>query len=385
MSFTYDPVPPTHGTRAGASGSEDIATGFRPAAALRRFFDPPPKRELPDFTLQLATLLMAGTNPPDALETLRPDTISRELRDAVQAIEIATKRGLPLHKAMRRHPRIFDRVYTEIVAAGEAAGTLDTMLDPLAAELIAAQELRRKITSAMIQPMFTVGAALIGGWYMIQTVVPTFASVYEREGVALPAITRVMIQAAEIGSMVGDAGLVAVGAVLLMLPKVLAMPQVRAACDRLVIRLPVIGPLAVLGSVANFMRFYALLISSRMEETAAIELAAHTATNSVVAARLASVVQDVAAGTKKVSGALQKTGMVPATTIQILRTGEVSGQDAQMAAFAAQRLHAKVESQIDQAQKTLVAFVGFLVIAMVGAMMVGLYGPMQGLYEVLLK
>lgn len=286
---------------------------------------------------------------------------------------------------MRRHPRIFDRVYTEIVAAGEAAGTLDTMLDPLAAELIAAQELRRKITSAMIQPMFTVAAALIGGWYMVQTVVPTFAAVYEREGVELPAITRFMIQAAEIGSKVGDVGLIGLGAFLLLLPKVFAMPPVRALRDRLILRLPVVGPLAVSGSVTNFMRFYALLITSGMEETAAIELAAHTATNSVVAARLAAVAQDVAAGTKKVSGALQKTGMVPVTTIQVLRTGELSGQDAQMAAFAARRLHAKVESQIEQGQKTLVAFVGFLVIAMVGAMMVGLYGPMQGLYEVLLK
>ena len=85
-----------------------------------------------------------------------PDIESPALREAVEALELATKRGLPLNKAMRAHPRIFDRVYTEIIAAGEHAGTLERMLDPLATGLVTAEKIRSKVARAMIQPMFQV-------------------------------------------------------------------------------------------------------------------------------------------------------------------------------------------------------------------------------------
>src|SRR4051794_16063888 len=119
MTFTYDlldspraalPVPAAENTRSLVQRVLEYAQRLR-APALHR--------ELPDFTRLLATLLQSGTNTPEALESLRGDIQSRELRRAVEALEIATKRGLPLYAAMRRQPRIFDRVYTEIVAAGE--------------------------------------------------------------------------------------------------------------------------------------------------------------------------------------------------------------------------------------------------------------------------
>lgn len=346
---------------------------------------PAAAKELPDFTRQLATLLQAGTNPPEALETLVSDIQSPALRRAVEALELATKRGLPLSKAMRAHPRIFDRVYVEIIAAGEQAG-LASMLDPLAKGLVTAEKIRSKVARAMVQPMITLGATLVGGWYMIQNVVPTFAGIYEREGVDLPAVTRAMIALGNVASAAGDGVFVVAGVVLLLLPKVLSLPAVRAVKDRLILRIPVLGPLQRLSSVSRFMRFFAMLLSTKsIHEAEAIQLAAQTAPNSAVAARLAAAAQDVAAGTKKVSGALERTGVIPRIYIQILRTGEKTGEVSELAAYAAERLEEKVMSQVEKAQEALVPLVMFVVIGVVALLMIGLYGPMAGLYKVLLQ
>ena len=387
MSYRYD-TPPV--ASSGLRASAPIARAPRIAGALSRMAvqlrGPAPAKELPDFTRQLATLLRAGTNTPEALETLVADLQSPALRRAVEALEEATKRGLPLHKAMRAHPAVFDRVYTEIVAAGEQAGTLERMLEPLATGLITAERIRSRIARAMIQPAFTLAATLLGGWYMIQTVVPTFAGIYAQEGVELPVVTRILIAVGEATSAAGDLGFAAAGVGLLLLPKLLAAPRVRAVMDRLVIRLPILGPLQRLGSVARFMRFFSMLLSTKAtHEADAIQLAAQTAPNSYIAAKLALAAQDVASGNRKVSGALERTGVIPRVYIQILRTGERTGEDAELAGYAADRLEEKVMAQVESGQEVLLPLVGFLVIAIVGFIMVGLFGPLTGLSGVLLN
>lgn len=387
MNFSYDTLP------ASPAGGLPLGEPAAPLPALRRLMaqlsalrGPSAKKELPDFTRQLATLLQAGTNAPEALETLRRDVQSRDLRAAVEALELATKRGLPLHAALRRHPRIFERVYTEIVAAGERSGTLERMLDPLAAGLVTAEKIRGRVARAMIQPLFSLAATFLGGWYMIQKVVPTFAGIYEREGVELPVVTRALIKLAHVASAAGDGGLVAIAAVLLLIPRVLAAPGVRSLTDRIVLRLPIVGPLARISSVSSFMRFFSMLLATEsIQEAEAIELAAGTAANSAMAARLAAAARDVAAGSAKVSGALERTGVVPRVYVQILRTGESTGQVTRLAAYAADRLEEKVMDQVEKAQAAVVPLATCFVIAVVAVMLIGLYGPMTGLYKVLLK
>lgn len=381
MPFTYDP-PAAEAPLAGAS-PPDLSSL---PVLLARVRGPAARKELPDFTRQLATLLQAGTNTPEALETLRGDVQSPELRRTVEALEVATKRGLPLHAAMRRHPRVFGRVYVEIVAAGERSGTLERMLDPLAAGLVTAEKIRSRVQRAMIQPLFSLAATFLGGWYMVQKVVPTFAEIYAREGIELPAVTRALLALADVAERVGDGGLIGVGVLLLMLPKVLELPAVRSVADRVVLRLPILGALARLSAVSSFMRFYSMLLATdAVQEAEAIELAAQTAANSAVAARLAAAARDVAAGTRKVSGALARTGDVPPIYVQILRTGEASGQSARLAAYAADRLEEKVMDQVEKAQAAVVPLATCVVIAVVAVMLVGLYGPMTGLYQVLLR
>jgi type IV pilus assembly protein PilC len=387
MSFTYD-APGSPGLATAARlGSDGHASGPTSVAALlARFTGPSAKRELPDFSRQLATLLQAGTNTPDALESLRADVQSRELRAAVEAMEIDTKRGLSLHAAMRRHPRIFDRVYTEIVAAGERAGTLERMLDPLATGLVTAEKIRSEVGRAMIQPMFSLGATFLGGWYMIEKVVPTFAEIYQREGVELPVVTRGMIAMAHFADSMGNVGLFALAAVMLLLPRLFNTSAARTLKDRVVLRLPIVGPLARLSSVSSFMRFFSMLLSTEsIQEAEAIELAAQTAPNSIVAARLGGAARDVAAGTQKISGALERTGVVPRIYVQILRTGENTGQVTKLSGYAADRLEEKVMDQVKRTQAAVVPLATCVVICVVAVMMIGLYGPMTGLYKVLLR
>ena len=351
---------------------------------LRR--GPAASQELPGFTRQLSTLLHAGTNAPEALETLRPGLASPELQRTVEALEIATKRGLPLYAAMREHPRVFDRVYTEIVAAGEQAGTLSKMLDPLADGLVAEERLRRKTRRAMIYPVFSLAATVIGGWYMVQKVVPTFASIYEREGVELPSITRVLLALSDVAGRAGEAGMLVLAAVLIAIPRVLALPAVKPRVDALMLRLPVLGKLARVRSLSNFMRYFALLLSTgSIQEVDAIELAAQTAPNLALSEKLAAAAREVAMGTAKISTALQRTGVVPPTWVQVMQTGEKSGQLAHLTEFAAARLEEEAEDAVAGVQALSEPLALTIVALAVGFLVVGLYAPMANLYQVLLQ
>jgi type II secretory pathway component PulF len=384
MGFTYAPdgTAADPGRLRPQQSGAPLSTQIR--AALRR--GPAARQELPGFTRQLSTLLHAGTNAPEALETLRPGIASPELRRTVEALEIATKRGLPLYAAMREHPKVFDRVYTEIVAAGEQAGTLSRMLDPLADGLVAEERMRRKTRRAMIYPVFSLAATVIGGWYMVQKVVPTFASIYEREGVELPSITRVLLALSDVAGHAGEAGMLVLAAVLIAIPRVLALPAVKPRIDALMLRLPVLGRLARVRSLSNFMRYFALLLSTgSIQEVDAIELAAQTAPNHALAERLAAAAREVAMGTAKISTALQRTGVVPPTWVQVMQTGEKSGQLAQLTEFAAARLEEEAEDAVAGVQALSEPLALTIVALAVGFLVVGLYAPMANLYQVLLQ
>jgi type IV pilus assembly protein PilC len=380
MGFSYGSTAP-HSRHADPPTRRSTLTQL--AAAIRR--GPSARQELPGFTRQLSTLLHAGTNAPEALETLRPGLASPELKRTVEVLEVATKRGLPLYAAMRDHPKVFDRVYTEIVAAGEQAGSLSRMLDPLADGLVAEERMRRKARRAMIYPVFSLAATVIGGWYMVQRVVPTFASIYEREGVELPAITQALLALSDLAGYVGELGLFALAAVLISVPRLLALPAVKARTDALVLRVPVIGQLARVRALSNFMRYFALLLSSGAQEVDAIELAAQTAPNLALAEKLGAAAREVATGSAKISAALQRTGVVPPTWVQVLQTGEKSGQLARLTAFAAARLEEEAEDALASVQALSEPLALTIVALAVGFLVVGLYAPMANLYQVLLQ
>lgn len=391
MGFSYAP----DGAAARMGGrpfKEPVATSPGPGtsylerlAALPRR-GPSARQELPGFTRQLSTLLHAGTNAPEALETLGPGLASPELRRTAEALEIATKRGLPLYAAMREHTKVFDRVYTEIVAAGEQAGTLSKMLDPLADGLVAEERRRRKARRALIYPVFSLTATVIGGWYMIQRVVPTFASIYERQGVDLPAITQLLLALSDVAGRVGEAGMLVLAAVLLGIPRVAGHPAVKPRVDAFVLRLPVVGHLARVQSLANFMRYFALLLSTgSIPEVDAIELAAQTAPNLALAEKLGAAAREVATGTSKISVALKRTGVVPPTWVQVIQTGEISGQLAHLTNFAALRLAEEADDAVEGVQALSEPLSLTIVALAVGFLVVGLYAPMANLYQVLLQ
>ncbi len=383
MGFTYDA--PADFSRASAPrGGAPLAAGVR--SALERARAPSARQELPTFTRQLATLLHAGTNAPEALETLRPGVVSRELRAAVEALELDTKRGLALSAAMRLHPNVFSRVYVEVVEAGEQAGTLDRMLDPLAANLLLDERMRRKTARAMAYPAFSLAATLLGGWYLLKNVVPTFASIYEREGADLPAITRVLVALSHAASHTGQVGLLVIVASLFALSRLATRPAVRATLDAVALRVPVLSRLALARANSNFMRYFALLLSTESTpEVDAIELAAQTAPNSVLASRLAAAAAEVAKGAARISTALADTGVVPRIWVQIIHTGEKSGQLAEQARYAADRLDEETQELMESMQ----GFAGHAAMAIVagavGFLVVGIYAPMANLYQVLLK
>jgi hypothetical protein len=206
------------------------------------------------------------------------------------------------------------------------------------------------------------------------------------EGVDLPAITRALLALSRIAGHTGEAGMLGIAAVLIAIPRVLAHPVMKPRADAIVLRLPVLGRLAQVRALSNFMRYFALLLSTgSIQEVDAIELAAQTSPNLALADRLAAAAREVAMGTAKISAALQRTGVVPPTWVQVMATGEKSGQLAQLTEFAAARLEEEAEDAVAGVRALSEPLALTIVALAVGFLVVGLYAPMANLYQVLLR
>jgi len=314
-------------------------------------------------TRQLATLLRSGVPLVEGLSAIIEQVEQPKLSSALTQTRDKVNEGTSLADALRAHPKIFEDLYVNMVAAGESSGTLDAVLDRLADHLDAAAQLRTKVTSALAYPAFMVvfGIAVLA--LLMVVVVPKVTSIFEGFNATLPWYTRLLIFVSHtIGNFWWLIGLT-IGGAIYAFQRWKATPKGRQTWDSRVLALPVAGSLVLMIAVARFARTLATLLSSGVPVLTALDITRNVLGN----VKLMQIVEDARASIREgesIAAPLKRSGAFPPIVTQMIAIGERSGQLEQMLVHVA----IAYERQVDARLAALTSLLGPLMIVVMGAM-----------------
>src|SRR5512146_644745 len=331
-------------------------------------------KDLVVFTRQFGTMINAGLPLVQCLEILSTQSENKVLRETVGEVKGQVEGGSTFSDALRRHPKVFDDLYVNMVHAGEVGGLLDTILTRLAKHIEKAMKLKGQIKSAMIYPSAIVGIAGIVITVLMIWVIPIFAKMFDELSngkVGLPAPTQLVINVSNaFQSYWYIVGGILMGCVMAV-KKYYATPKGRMAIDKFLLKTPVFGDLIRKASVAKFTRTLGTLLSSGVPLLDGLSICAKTAGNKVIEETLFNARVSISGG-KTIADPLAASGVFPKMVTHMIAVGESTGAlDGMLGKIAD-----FYEDEVDQAVASLTSLlepgmmvflgivIGFIVIAM---------------------
>ena len=338
------------------------------------------RQEVANFTRELSIMLTAGQDLDRALHFLVDTAPNARVRGVTDSLRAAVRDGTSFAVALSRQPKSFPKLYIGLVRAGEAGGALAATLDRLAVLLERERSLSATITSAMIYPALLVVAAIGSIVLLLTQVLPQFVPLFEQNGAALPRPTQILIDAGDIVSSYGLFMLVGVVLLALMIRQALTRPAVRLLWDRMLLRLPIIGPLAKEALAARFSRTLGTLVINGMPLIAALDTLRDTIGN-LAAVSAVETATESAKGGAGLSRPLGESGLFPVRTIYLLRLGEETAQLGAMALRAAEIHEENTRLGVQRLVSLLVPAITILIGAAIGGIVASLMLAMLSLND----
>jgi len=324
-------------------------------------------RDVAVMTRQFATMVDAGLPIVQCLNILGEQTQNKPLAKALRTIRQDVEGGTTLAEALKKHPKIFDDLYVNMVEAGETGGVLNSILNRIALFIEKAARLKRKVKGAMIYPCTIIVVAVVVVAILMVFVIPVFAELYSSMGKALPVPTQVTINVsnwfrANILYIIG-----AIGAVIAAIRAYYGTPRGRTAIDALLLRMPVIGDLLRKVAVARFSQNMSLLLSSGVPILDGLAITARTAGNKVVEKAIMESRVSSSQG-KTVAEPLRESKIFPPMVCQMVAVGESTGGLDTMLKKVAELY----EEEVDEAVANLTALMEPMIMVVLGVILGGL-------------
>ncbi len=339
-------------------------------------------KELAIFTRQFATMINAGLPLVQCLDTISKQTENKYMKEVLYQVMQDVESGATLADALRRHKKVFNNLYVNMVDAGETGGALDDILERLAVHIEKADALKRKVKGAMTYPLVVLGVALGAAVFMLVFIIPTFARMFSDFGAALPLPTRIVLGLSYILRTYWWALAGVIIAAVFGVKRFYSTPMGKRKIDSFLLKSPIFGPLLRKTAVARFTRTLGTLISSGVPLLTGLEITAETAGNSVVK----SAVLVTKAGIKEgdtISKPLRATGVFPPMVVQMVAVGEETGSLDRMLAKIADFYESEVDTAVDSLTSILEPAMIVLMGVLVGGMVVAMYLPMFKLVSVI--
>jgi type IV pilus assembly protein PilC len=326
-----------------------------------------PSKNLAIFTRQFSVMIDAGLPLVQCLDILGKQEPDKGFSGVILQVRSDVESGAALADAMKKHPRAFDALYSNMIAAGEAGGILDTILKRLAVYIEKNVKLKGQVKSAMIYPIAVIVIATIVVAAILWKVIPTFAQLFAGLGAQLPLPTRVVIAASDNLVAYGPFILVGLGAVFFAIKKYYDTPAGRYQIDALVLKMPILGMIMRKIAVARFCRTLSTLLSSGVPILDGLDITAKTAGNAVVEEAIQKTRTSIERG-ETVSAPLRETNVFPSMVVQMINVGETTGAlDAMLAKIAD-----FYEEEVDTAVAGLLTLMEPIMIAVLGGVVGGI-------------
>jgi type IV pilus assembly protein PilC len=346
--------------------------------ALPKFGGGVPSQSIAIFTRQFSVMIDAGLPLVQCLEILGSQQDHKVFKRTLIQIRQDVESGSNLADAMRKHPKVFNDLYTNMVAAGEAGGILDTILQRLATYIEKSVKLNGQVKSAMIYPVAVISIAAIVVAVILWKVIPVFAALFESLGAELPLPTRVVIA---LSNFIADYWwliIMSVVALIYSIRKYHGTYKGKRVLDAILLRIPVLGMLLRKIAVARFCRTLATLTSSGVPILDGLSITARTAGNSIVEDAIMQTRKSVEEG-KTISEPLGDTDVFPPMVVQMIAVGEQTGaldtMLSKIADFYEEEVDTAVAGLMKLLEPVLIAFLGVAI----GGIVIAMYMPMFSL------
>lgn len=331
--------------------------------------------EIALFTRQMATMMKAGVPLLQSFDIIGEGFENPSMRKLIDEVKQEVAAGNSFASSLRKKPQYFDDLYCNLVDAGEQAGALETLLERVATYKEKTEALKAKIKKAMKYPIAVVLVALIVSGILLIKVVPQFQSVFDGFGAELPAFTLMVIA---ISVVVQHWWLVIIGiliaAIFLLRYAYKKNQKFRDFLDRLTLRLPIIGPLALKSAVARYARTLATTFAAGVPLVEALDSVAGATGNVVFKNAIEQIKQDVSSGTQ-LNVSMRTTGVFPTMAIQMTSIGEESGALDDMLSKLADFYEAEVDNLVDSLTSLMEPMIMAVLGVLVGGLVIAMYLP----------
>ena len=348
--------------------------GKKAAGGTRRRARSVNAKNLAVFTRQFSVMIDAGLPLVQCLEILGTQEEDKNFAEVILATRAEVEGGASLADAMKKHPKVFDPLFTNMIAAGEAGGILDTILKRLATYIEKNVKLKGQVKSAMVYPIAVIVIAGLVVGVILWKVIPTFANLFAGLGADLPLPTRIVIALSD--------GLVAYMPIII--PAIFGFvvgfryyystPGGRHVIDAMTLKLPVLGVLMRKIAVARFCRTLSTLLASGVSILEALDITGRTAGNAIVEEAILTTRKSIERG-ETIAQPLRDTNVFPPMVVQMIGVGEATGaldtMLAKIADFYEEEVDVAVAGLLTLLEPLMIAFLG----GIVGGIVIAMYLP----------
>ena len=327
------------------------------------------------FSRQLATMLKAGIPLVQAFDIVGAGHDNPGVQKLVMAIKTDVEGGTNFAEALARHPLYFDDLFVNLVQAGEQAGALETLLDKIATYKEKTEAIKKKIKKAMTYPMAVLAVAFVVTNILLIFVIPEFEALFAGFGADLPSFTRMVIDLSDFVRT--DGWLVAVviggsiGGYLYMHKRSKKMREMQ---DRVILKLPIIGPIIEKSCIARFARTLSTMFAAGVPLVEGLGSVAGACGNIVYEIGVNEIKEEVATGAR-LQQCMENTGLFPNMVIQMIAVGEESGSLDEMSAKVADFYEEDVDNAVDGLSSLLEPLIMSILGVLVGGLVVAMYLP----------
>lgn len=326
------------------------------------------------FCRQFSTMIDAGLPLVQCLEILHNQQDNTTFKKILKNVKETVESGETLAEAMKKHPKAFDSLFVNMIAAGEAGGILDVILRRLAAYMEKTAKLKKQVKGAMIYPSVTLGIAIIVVIVILVFVIPVFEDMFAQMDKALPTPTMIVVT---MSRFTKNNWYFIAGAIFLFVfafKRFYATEKGRSVMDRLFLRLPVIGILIRKVAVSKFTRTMGTLLASGVSILEGLDIVARTSGNKVIEESIYDVRSGISEG-RTMAEPLFESGVFPPMVCSMIAVGESTGALDTML----EKIADFYEEEVDQAVENLTALIEpFMLVFLgvtIGGLVVSMYLP----------
>lgn len=340
-------------------------------------------RDIMLFARQMATMIRAGVPVLQAFQVVAESLKKPAMSALVQELMNEVAAGASFSEALKRHPEHFDRLFANLVEAGEQSGSLDHMLERVATYKEKVESLKGRVKKALWYPAAVIMVAIGVTALLLIKVVPQFESLFHGFGAELPAMTRMTIAMSEFAQQYWWWGLLGTAAFIFLLRAGMKRSEgFRFRMHRLALRIPVIGDILDKSAVARYSRTLATTFGAGVPLVEALETAEGAAGNMVYERAIAQIREDVATG-QQLHFAMRLTEQFPTLAVQMVGIGEESGSLDAMLNRVADYYEEEVDNKVDTLTSLLEPFIIVILGVLVGGLVISMYLPIFELGSVI--